>query len=66
MTVNNDLKHRLIQALDLFFGLGFAMTPLLGNIASDRENWQALKGKNLSPKQQEVLTRIEAKLGVNS
>lgn len=65
MTVNNDLKHRLIQALDLFFGLGFAIQPLLGNKAPYRENWQVLKGKNLSFKQQEVLTRIEAKLGVN-
>lgn len=63
MTVNNDLKRRLIQALDLFFGLDFAITPLLGNIASYRENWQALKGKNLSPNQQEVLTRIEVKVG---
>lgn len=65
MSVNNDLKHHLIQALDLFFGLGFTIQTLLGNIAPYGENWQSLKGKNLLFKQQEVLTRIEAKLGVN-
>lgn len=63
MTVSNDLKHRNIQALDLFFGLLFARSPLLGNIAPERDCRQSLKGKNLSPKQQEILARIETQVG---
>lgn len=37
---NQNLKHRLIQALDQFFALGFAITPLFGNKAPYRDNWQ--------------------------
>ena len=59
---NNNLKLHRFEALNQFFCLEFAITPLLGNIAPDRENWQALKGKNLSPKQQEVLAQIETKV----
>lgn len=60
---NNTLKHRLIQALDQFFASCFAITPLLVNIAPYRSNWQALKGKNLSPNQQEVLAQFETEVG---
>ena len=38
--VNSYLKQRLIQALDEFFALGFTITPLLGNKAPYRNNWQ--------------------------
>lgn len=38
--VNHNLKQRLTQALDSFFELGFALTPLLGNKAPYRNNWQ--------------------------
>lgn len=37
---NQNLKLRLTQALDSFFALGFAITPLLGNKAPYRDNWQ--------------------------
>jgi hypothetical protein len=37
---NPYLKLRLTQALDSFFALGFAITPLLGNKAPERENLQ--------------------------
>lgn len=60
---NQNLKQRLIQALDEFLRLGFAITPLLANIAPYWENWQALKGKNLLPNQQEVLARFETEVG---
>ena len=64
MIGNNDLKHRNIQAFNQFFGLEFALKPLLVNKTPYRENWQALKGKKLSTRQQEVLARIETKVGV--
>ena len=41
---NPYLKLRLTQALDSFFALGFAITPLLGNKAPDRENLQHEQG----------------------
>jgi len=63
MIGNNDLKHRNIQAFDQFFGLEFALKPLLVNKTPYRENWQALKGKKLSPKQQEVRAQIQANVG---
>ena len=63
MTVKNDLKHRNFQALDLFFGLKRAITPLLSNFAPERDYQPALLVKNLSPKAQEVLAQIEAKVG---
>ena len=63
MTVKKDLKHRNIQALDRFLVLWSAMTPIRGNFAPNRSNWPALKGKKLSPRQQEVLARIETKVG---
>lgn len=34
------LKNRLIQALDQFYALYFAKTPLIGNKAPLRDNWQ--------------------------
>lgn len=37
---NQNLKQRLIQALDKFLALGFTITPLLGNKAPYRNNWQ--------------------------
>ncbi len=37
---NPYLKLRLTQALDSFFALGFAITPLLGNKAHKLENLQ--------------------------
>lgn len=64
MTLKNDLKQRNIQALDLFVRRCFAMTPILGNLAPERDYRQALLGKKISPRQQEVLARIEAKVGV--
>ena len=63
MTVKTDLKHRNIKALFRFFGRWSAMTPIRGNFAPERSNWPALKGKKLSPRQQEVLARIETKVG---
>lgn len=40
MKTNPYLKQRLTQALDSFLELGFAITPLLGNKAPYRNNWQ--------------------------
>lgn len=40
MKTNQNLKQRLTQALDTFFEMGFAITPLLGNKAPYRNNWQ--------------------------
>lgn len=40
MKTNPYLKQRLTIALDSFFELGFAITPLLGNKAPYRNNWQ--------------------------
>jgi hypothetical protein len=39
-TTNQNFKQSLTQALDCFFELGFAITPLLGNKAPYRNNWQ--------------------------
>jgi hypothetical protein len=60
---NNELKLRRIQALDQFISHFLAITPLLVNNTPYRDCQQALLGKNLSARHQEVLARIETKVG---
>ena len=60
---NQNLKVRRIQADDQLLKLKSAITPLVGNRALSRDNWQVLNGKNIAAKQQKVLAQIVTKVG---
>jgi hypothetical protein len=61
---NQNLKLRLIQALEQFFELGFAITLLLGFKASHLAKWQVSQSARLWVGEQQVETRSKIEVGV--
>ena len=60
---NNKLKQHLIQGLNQI-PEPWALTPLLGWYRTpDGHNWQVLRAKSFSPRQQEFKASIAIKVG---
>jgi hypothetical protein len=61
---NQNLKLRLIQALEQFFELGFAITSLLGNKVLHIAGWQMFQSARLWVGEQQVETLSKIEVGV--